>query len=231
MVWRGRRALEDPGLGLVDPFEQVKDIVASAGLGASARMQTGRLSGVRVTEDVVVEAVDGLALVLGGPELSRVEAQGVVRTTRVSLIRPVQQSAGAPPAPVDELLVEGGRQGCCNGIIGKTCRGQLLDNGAGGVDGQAVRQVVPAGPKRSRVGGSMAGQAGDRGGDANVVWLGRKIVVGGLQRTDGAGGWWLDGHGTTRKIHVLWTDHCESGGSTRTRKSCCILWVGSRRSA
>jgi hypothetical protein len=29
-----------------------------------------------------------------------------------------------------------------------------------------------------------------------------------------------------RNFHVLWTDHCESYGNTRTRRSCYNLMVG-----
>jgi hypothetical protein len=49
----------------------------------------------------------------------------------VLLIWPVQESAGTPPASVDQLLIKGGRQRRCDGIIGITCRGQLLDIAVG----------------------------------------------------------------------------------------------------
>jgi hypothetical protein len=73
----------------VDPLDQVKDVVAPPCLGAGSWVQAGRLPGVRIPDDVAVEAVDGLALILGGLELGRVEPEGVVRATRVLLIRPV----------------------------------------------------------------------------------------------------------------------------------------------
>ena len=126
MVWR-RGGLENLGLGLVDPLDQIEDVAAPPGLGAGSRVQAGRLPRIGVADDVAVEPVHGLTLVLGGPELGRVQTEGVVWAARVSLIRPVQESTGAPPAPVDQLLVKGRRQGGCYGIIGITCRDQLLD--------------------------------------------------------------------------------------------------------
>jgi hypothetical protein len=90
-------------------------------------VQAGRLSGIVISDDVAVETVDGLTLILGGLELGRVQPQSVVWAARVFLIRSVQQCSGAPPTSIHELLVEGRRQGCCDGIIGITCRRQVLD--------------------------------------------------------------------------------------------------------
>ena len=200
MVW-GRGGLEDLGLGFVDPLDQVEDVAAPPGLGTGPRVQAGRLPGVGVADDVAVEPVHGLTLVLGGPELGRVQAEGVVWAAGVSLIRPVQERAGAPPAPVDQLLVEGRRQGGCDGIIGITCRGQLLAMTMGHGADPSQRSV---GDKLGKIGGLLGSS--------------RRIYS---RRGDGHG----DVTGRRRKIHVLWTDHCESRDSIRTRTSCYILNV------
>jgi hypothetical protein len=100
MSWL-RRSPQVAALRLVKSLHQVKLIVTPPSLLPRTWVETSRFLGVQVPQDELVKAVDGLTLVFCRPELTRVQAKCVVRTTGVLLVGPVEQRAGPPPTSID----------------------------------------------------------------------------------------------------------------------------------
>lgn len=67
-----------------------------------------------------VEAIDRLALILRDVDGMGIQADGVLGTAGGALIRLVDQGPGAPPAAIEESLVEFGRQARGGSVIRKT---------------------------------------------------------------------------------------------------------------
>jgi hypothetical protein len=85
----------------VHPLNEIELIVPPPTFLTRARVEAGGFLGVRLSDDEPVEPVNGLALILRRLELAGVEAEGVVRAARVSLIWSIEESPGPPKAPVD----------------------------------------------------------------------------------------------------------------------------------
>lgn len=68
VIWGGR-GFEDLGFGFVNPLDKIEDIMPSPFLCPASWVETSCFPSIRIPDDVVIEAVDGLALILGGLEL------------------------------------------------------------------------------------------------------------------------------------------------------------------
>jgi hypothetical protein len=83
--------LEIRELALVDTFAEIKGLLVSCCFGFGFWVQFCRLFDVFIAEYVVVEAVLGLPLVLGGFEGGCIQPEGVMGTTCVPEVRFVEE--------------------------------------------------------------------------------------------------------------------------------------------
>ena len=80
-------------LSLMDSLNEVETSIALASLLSRERIAPGGLVRIVVSSDEPVEPVYCLTLVSGRFELSRVQAEGVMRTACALLVWPIQQGA------------------------------------------------------------------------------------------------------------------------------------------
>lgn len=77
-------------LSLMDPLDEIEASIALAGLLSRERIAPGGLLYIVLSSDEAVEAVHCLTLIPGWFELSRVQAECVMRTACTLLVWPIQ---------------------------------------------------------------------------------------------------------------------------------------------
>jgi hypothetical protein len=94
------------GLGFVRAFRQVKVSITFLRILAGFGVAPGKLPRVHISENVLVEAIQGLSLPLGCMEVVGVQPYGVMGTARGQQIGFVQGGPGSPPATIQQGEIE-----------------------------------------------------------------------------------------------------------------------------
>lgn len=115
-------------LSLMNPLNEIETSIALAGPFPREWVAPNGLLRIVIANDEAIEPVHSLTLVPGRLELSRVQAEGVVRTACALLVWPIQKGPRASPTSVYECFVELRGQRVCGCIVRISCSSDSCQN-------------------------------------------------------------------------------------------------------